>query len=210
MLYVSMLQLYSARSVLNVRTAPGIDIGEVLQRAIRELDPRVPFYNVGLLSNQTKAATFQQQLVADLLVVFGALALLLAGVGSYGVLSFLVGLRRREIGVRIAVGATRGDVFRLIATSGARVIGTGIFVGLLLSAGVGVGLQSLLIGVSPADPITYGCGHRHARGGGGDGVPDAGAASGGRRSRHDTPRRVRGDIKEPEKKQLCSSVLLLK
>ena len=57
-----------------------------LQRAVREIDPRVPFYNVSLLAEHIKAATFQQKLAGDLLVVFGALALLLAGIGSYGVL----------------------------------------------------------------------------------------------------------------------------
>ena len=87
------------------------------------------FYNVSRLSDHTKAATFQQKLAGDLLVVFGALALLLAGIGSYGVLSFLVGMRRREIGIRLAVGATRGDVFRLIAGSGARLIAIGLVVG---------------------------------------------------------------------------------
>ena len=107
------------------------------------------------MSDHTKAATFQQKLAGDLLVVFGALALALAGIGSYGVLSYLVGLRRREIGIRLAVGATQGDVFRLIAGSGARLIGSGLVIGLVLSVGVGMGLQSLLIGIEPTDPITY-------------------------------------------------------
>ena len=122
---------------------------------MRELDPRVPFYNVSRLGDHTRAATFQQKLAGDLLVVFGALALLLAGIGSYGVLSYLVGLRRREIGIRLAVGATRGEIFKLVVGSGARVIGVGLVVGLLLSIGVGMGLQRLLIGISPSDPVTY-------------------------------------------------------
>lgn len=153
---IPILQSYSPTSVLNVRTtaAPEAISGD-LQRVMRELDPAVTFYNVGRLSDHTKAATFQQKLAGDLLVVFGGLALLLAGIGSYGVLSFLVGMRRREIGIRLAVGATRGDVFRLIAGSGARLIALGTVIGLVLSAGVGMGLQSLLIGVSPADPLTY-------------------------------------------------------
>jgi predicted permease len=153
--YLPLLQFYGPRSILNVRAAGGADVTADLQRVMRDIDPAVPFFNIGRLADQTKAATFQQQLIADLLIVFGALALLLAGVGSYGVLSFLVGLRRREIGVRIAIGATRADVFRMIASSGARVIGTGIVIGLLLSIGVGMGLQSMLIGVRPIDPITY-------------------------------------------------------
>ena len=141
--------------MLNVRAAGGTGIGAALQQAVRELDPRVPFYNVSLLSEHTRAATFQQKLAGDLLVVFGALALALAGIGSYGVLSYLVGLRRREIGIRLAVGATRADVFRLIAGSGARVIGAGVVIGLVLSLGVGIGLESLLIGIEPIDPPTY-------------------------------------------------------
>ncbi|HEX4915566.1 MAG TPA: ABC transporter permease, partial [Vicinamibacterales bacterium] len=153
---IPMLQFYSSTSVLNVRTASGLHaIGGQLQQALRELDPRVPFYNVSLLADHTRAATFQQKLAGDLLVVFGALALALAGIGSYGVLSYLVGLRRREIGIRLAVGATRADVFRLIAGSGARLIGVGLIAGLLLSVGVGMGLESLLIGIEPTDPITY-------------------------------------------------------
>ena len=151
-----LLQFYASTTVLNVRTALSSDaIAGELQQVMRELDPSVPFYNVSKLSDHTKAATFQQKLAGDLLVVFGVLALALAGIGSYGVLSFLVGLRRREIGIRLAVGATRADVFRLIAGSGAKVIGAGLVAGLLLSIGVGIGLESLLIGIEPTDPITY-------------------------------------------------------
>ena len=153
---IPILQFYASTSVLNVRTAAGLDaIGGSLQQVMRELDPRVPFYSVSKLADHTKAATFQQKLAGDLLVVFGVLALALAGIGSYGVLSFLVGLRRREIGIRLAVGATRADVFRLIARSGAQVIGAGLVAGLLLSIGVGMGLESLLIGIEPTDPVTY-------------------------------------------------------
>jgi predicted permease len=155
-LVVPILQFYASTSVLNVRTAGGVEaLSGTLQQVMRELDPRVPFYNVGLLADHTRAATFQQKLAGDLLVVFGALALVLAGIGSYGVLSYLVGLRRREIGIRLAIGATRGDVFRLVAGSGARLIAVGLVAGLVLSVGVGIGLQSLLIGIEPLDPVTY-------------------------------------------------------
>jgi predicted permease len=156
MVMIPILQFYASSAVVHVRTSNGFDaMAGPLQRAMRELGPQVPFYNVSRLADHTKAATFQQKLAGNLLVVFGALALALAGVGSYGVLSYLVGMRRREIGIRLAVGATRADVFRLIATSGAKLIGAGVIAGLLLSVGVGLGLESLLIGIKPMDPLTY-------------------------------------------------------
>ena len=153
---IPILQFHASNAVLNVRTAGEMTaMAAAMQRAVREIDPQVPFYNVSALADHTKAATFQQKLAGNLLVVFGALALALAGIGSYGVLSYLVGMRRREIGIRLAVGATRADVFRLIAGSGARLIGAGVIAGLLLSVAVGMGLESLLIGIKPIDPITY-------------------------------------------------------
>ena len=155
-IYLSLSQFFAADTILHVRTTadPASLAGE-LQRAVRAIDPRVPFYNVSLLKDHTAAATFQQQLAANLLVVFGGVALLLAAIGSYGVLSYLVGQRRREIGIRIAVGASRASVFGLVAVSGAKLVAMGTVVGLAFSLGVGIGLRSLLIGVEPLDPVTY-------------------------------------------------------
>ena len=154
---VPILQFYASTSVLNVRTASGLDaIGRIpLQRAVREIDPRVPFYNVSLLADHTKAATFQQKLAGDLLVVFGVLALALAGIGSYGVLSYLVGLRRPRD--RHPARCWRHTRRRVPSRGRQRcaLIGVGVVVGLLLSIGVGMGLESLLIGIEPTDPITY-------------------------------------------------------
>jgi predicted permease len=155
--YVPLQQFYAADTILHVRAAGAADaLAGDLQRVVRDLDPRVPFYDVGLLSEHTGAATFQQRLAANLLVVFGALALLLAAVGSYGVLAYLVGQRRREIGIRMAVGASRASVFKLVALSGARLVGVGAAAGFALSIGVGMALRSLLIGVQPLDAVTYG------------------------------------------------------
>ena len=142
--------------VLHVRTVgdPESLAGD-RPRVIRALDGNVPFYNVSLLDDHTSAATFTQRLAANRLIDFGALALLLAAVGSYGVLSYLVGQRRREIGIRMAVGATRASVFRLVAASGVWLVGIGAVAGFALAFAVGMALQSLLIGVQPFDPITY-------------------------------------------------------
>jgi predicted permease len=154
--YVPLRQFFAADTILHVRAAthPEVIAGDV-QRVVRELDPRVPLYDVGLLKAHTAAATFQQRLAANLLVVFGALALVLAAIGSYGVLSYLVGQRRREIGIRLAVGASRGSVFRLVVLTGARLVAIGAAAGFALSIGVGMGLRGLLIGVQPLDAVTY-------------------------------------------------------
>jgi predicted permease len=154
--YLPLRQYFAADTILHVRSAgQPTALTSALERAVREIDPRVPFYDVGLLKAHTGAATFQQRLAANLLVVFGGLALLLAAVGSYGVLSYLVGQRRREIGIRMAIGASRGSVFRMVAMSGARLVAVGAVFGFALSIGVGMALRSLLIGVEPIDPITY-------------------------------------------------------
>lgn len=153
--FLPVLQSYQPGIVLHVRTGDLHTLAGDLPRLVREIDPNVPFYDVGLLADHTSAATFTQRLAANLLVVFGALALLLAAVGSYGVLSYLVGQRRREIGIRMAIGATRASVFGLVARSGAWLVGIGTVAGFALALGVGFCLQGLLIGVEPFDPITY-------------------------------------------------------
>jgi predicted permease len=154
--FLPVLQAYQSSVVLHVRTAGDTAaLAADLPRVLRELDPSVPFYSVGLLADHTAAATFTQRLAANLLVVFGGLALLLAAVGSYGVLSFLVGQRRREIGIRLAIGASRGSVFRQVASSGARLVVAGAVAGFALAVAAGFALRSLLIGVEPVDPITY-------------------------------------------------------
>src|SRR4029079_19698282 len=113
------------------------------------------FYNVSLMAENTRAATFTQRIAANLRVVFGGLALLLAAVGSYGVLSYLVGQRRREIAIRLAICATRASVFRLVVSNGAKLVAIGAVAGFVMAVGLGFALRSLLIGIKPTDPITY-------------------------------------------------------
>ena len=148
----------SAGVVLHVRTAgdPHGCLGE-LPRVVREIDRERAVLQRRDCCRRTPARPrSQQRLAANLLVVFGGLALLLAAIGSYGVLSYLVGQRRREIGIRLAIGATRASVFRLIVTSGAKLVGHGRCCG--LPDGGRPRLRrcsSLLIGVQPTDPVTY-------------------------------------------------------
>jgi putative ABC transport system permease protein len=92
---------------------------------------------------------------AGLLASFGALALLLAAVGLYGVIAYSVSLRTREVGIRIALGAERGQVLRMVLARGGRLAIAGIAIGTLASFGTGQVLASLLYGVSPFDPAAY-------------------------------------------------------
>ena len=90
-----------------------------------------------------------------LLGMFGALALALASLGIYGVLSYLVSRRTQEIGIRLALGATRGDVLRLIVGYGMTLAAAGIAIGLAASWAITRSLTSLLVGISPHDPATF-------------------------------------------------------
>src|SRR5262249_46987318 len=98
---------------------------------------------------------WQQALYGKMFTVFAAIALVLAAVGVYGVISYAVSQRTQEIGVRVALGAQRRDVFRLIVGHGALLGGIGIAIGLGGALGVTGFLRSLLFGVSPFDPLSF-------------------------------------------------------
>ena len=96
-----------------------------------------------------------QRFSVALLGIFAALALLLAGVGIYGVLSYLVAQRTQEIGVRMALGARHVDVLRLVLADGARMMLVGIAFGVLAALGLTHWMSSMLFGVTPTDPLTF-------------------------------------------------------
>lgn len=126
-----------------------------LRRAFAEVDPNIPFLDPRTMEEHMGAAVFIQRIGAWLLAGFGTLALLLSAIGIYAVVWFAVSRRTREIGVRVALGASRRDVLGLIVGQSMRVAAIGMALGILGALGVGRLLQSQLFGVNPRDPLTF-------------------------------------------------------
>jgi ABC-type antimicrobial peptide transport system permease subunit len=122
---------------------------------VRELDPNLPLFDVRTFAEHLEIATFLQRMAASMLALFGGLGLLLAAVGLYGVVGFNAAQRTREIGLRVALGAGRGQVLALILRDAAALVIVGLALGLLLAAVAGRLLASQLTGVSGTDPSSF-------------------------------------------------------
>jgi putative ABC transport system permease protein len=123
---------------------------------IRRLDANLPIAAVQSMQDVVNHAVATQRLTGWLLGVFASLALALAAVGIYGVLSYVVSQRRQEIGIRMAIGASRGQVLRMILRNGLMLAACGLAAGLAASAALSRYIASLLHDVSPFDPVTFG------------------------------------------------------
>ncbi|HEY7113903.1 MAG TPA: ABC transporter permease [Thermoanaerobaculia bacterium] len=126
-----------------------------LRAEVRRLDPDLPLFDLKTLTTQLHESLLSRRLVMILSTAFGALAALLAALGIYGVLAFGVAQRRREIGVRIALGATPAVVRRLVLSEVGRLLAIGGLVGLPVAIAVGRAVRSILFGVPAADVATY-------------------------------------------------------
>jgi predicted permease len=125
-----------------------------LRRTFHDVAADLPLLDVRTLAEHTAASAFAQQLGAYMLSGFGFLALLLSAIGIYGVMAYSVSRRTREIGVRVALGATGRAVVRLVVGRAMRLAGVGLVIGGAAAIAAGQLLRSLLIGVSPYDPVT--------------------------------------------------------
>jgi putative ABC transport system permease protein len=129
---------------------------ESLRRVVREVDPTVPLSAIEPLAETLSQTTSQRRFTMLLLGIFAGVALLLSMVGVHGVLSYTVAQRRRELGIRMALGADRSSVRALILGQGIRLVSTGLTLGVAGAIGVSRLLASLLYGVHPNDPLTLG------------------------------------------------------
>ncbi len=124
-----------------------------VRAAIREIDADLPI-TIRPMSGIVRESTFQWGISALVLLVLGGAALLLASLGIYGIISYSVAQRRREIGLRMALGATERHIRNTFVGEGMRLAGLGVVVGVLIAAGLGQLMTSMLFGVTPLDPVT--------------------------------------------------------
>ena len=140
---------------LHVKTTTNTAVvAEQLRAQLKALDPHLPLYNIKSLSTEIDESLVQERLVTWLSTAFGLLATLLTALGLYGVLTFSVARRTREIGIRVALGAQRRDVFRLVMIRAVVLVGVGIVVGIAASIASSRLIGALLFGVTPNSVTT--------------------------------------------------------
>jgi predicted permease len=138
-----------------VRTsAEPAQILPLLRSCVHDLDANLPLYSMRTMEDQVSNSLLIERLVSGLAAIFGGLATLLAGIGLYGVMAYTVERRTREIGIRMALGALRGDVIWLVMREVLVLVGIGVTVGLACSLGLAQYVQSQLYGVTRDDPAT--------------------------------------------------------
>ncbi|HEY2796601.1 MAG TPA: ABC transporter permease [Thermoanaerobaculia bacterium] len=140
--------------VLRVAGEP-MRLVDPIRAEVRGLDPRLPVANVRLMTDVVDASMATPRLTGTLLSIFAGLALVLAAVGVAGVLSYLVSRRRREIGIRMALGASRANVLALIVRRGVLYAAVGIAAGVAVALFLTRLMEGLLFGVAPRDPFTF-------------------------------------------------------
>ncbi len=154
--YISIAYDPTLNTGLTIRTAgdPARITGAVREQ-IRQADAALPVFDVRTMEAQKERSFWDRRLFGWMFAVFGGIALLLASIGVYGVLSYAVSQRTQEIGLRMALGASRGNVLRLIVGQGLRLAVVGVVIGLILTPFVTSAVTSQLYNVTPTDPLSF-------------------------------------------------------
>jgi putative ABC transport system permease protein len=156
MAYTALEQGYSPAMALIVRTTGEPDaVKATIEREVRSLDRDMALTNIQTAPEMLSVSLTAPRMAATLLAVFGSVALVLAAVGIYGVMSYSVNLRSQEIGIRMALGAERREVLWMVLGQGMVIVGIGLSLGLLAAVGVSRLLSGLLYGVGTADAPAF-------------------------------------------------------
>jgi putative ABC transport system permease protein len=126
-----------------------------IQRTVHALDPSLPEYEATTMDAWLDSTVSARRFNVMLLLAFGALALTLAAIGTYGVIAYSVNQRTQEIGIRMALGASQRDVLRMVVGGGLRLAAAGVAIGVALSLAAGRFISTLLFGVRATDPLTF-------------------------------------------------------
>jgi predicted permease len=155
-IYVPIAQNSWYWAAIAVRTANDpMSLAPAVKSAIARIDKDQPVTRIRTMDEVAAGSIAQPRFRAQLVGAFAALAMLLASVGVFGVLAFSVGQRTREFGIRMALGASTGDVLGLVLRSGLKMIAIGLGIGLMATLALTQSLQSVLFGVKPMDPLTF-------------------------------------------------------
>jgi putative ABC transport system permease protein len=155
-MYRTYRQICRGKMTLVIRTQRDpSDVTRSIRAELDQLDKDLPLENIRTMTQLVESSVAQRKLSVRLLSGFAGVALLLAGIGLYGVLAYTVSQRTREIGIRAALGAQRPDVIGLILRQGMKLAGLGILIGLAGAFVLTNFIRSLLFGVAPTDPLTF-------------------------------------------------------
>ena len=154
-IYQATTQVYQPQLSLFVKAANPQAVLGTVRVEVQQLDRNLPLQNVFTLTEIFGQSLWAPRMAASLLAIFAALSLLLAVIGIYGVMAYSVSQRTRELGIRMALGATRTDVIRLVVGQGLRLTLIGVVVGLAASLALSRLVAALLLNVSPTDVVTF-------------------------------------------------------
>jgi ABC-type antimicrobial peptide transport system permease subunit len=154
-IYQATTQVYQPQLSLFVKAAQPAAVLGTVRGEVQQLDRNLPLTGVFTLSEIFDQALWAPRMAAWLLAVFAGLSLVLSVIGIYGVMAYAVSQRTRELGIRMALGASRGEVLRLVVTQGLRLTLMGVAFGLAASLAVTRLIASLLYSVSPTDVVTF-------------------------------------------------------
>jgi predicted permease len=154
--YLPLYQVYRATVIVAARvTGDPLAFGKTVERTIHELSPDLVVFDITTLELREQLASFGQRVAGTFVGAFGILALILAAVGIYGVTAYTTRQRTHEIGIRVALGASKQDVLRMVLGHGLRLTVIGVVIGLAMSFALTRFLTSLLLGVTSTDALTF-------------------------------------------------------